>query len=185
MRIGNPIGISTFSIPSTYYEDQYMINTDYILSPKHTLSERYFYANYPEDQPLGTAGNTPGNGVATAFVSQLAVLKLTSALNAHFLNEALVGYIRSSGHSADGVDSDCEPDWHDGAERPELSAVPGDLRHRLFRAGWRRQRRVILGRQHIRDRRSDQLDARQAEHPRRLHWREESVRLQRPRTKAR
>ena len=95
---GNPIGISTFSIPSTYYEAQYMANTDFTLSPKHTLSERFFYANYPEDQPLGTAGNPPGNGVATAFVSQLAVLKLTSALNAHFLNEALVGYIRSSGH---------------------------------------------------------------------------------------
>ncbi len=95
---GNPIGISTFSIPSTYFESQYMVNTDFTLSPKHTLSERFFWANYPEDQPLGTAGNTPGNGVATAFASGLAVLKLTSALNAHFLNEALVGYIRSSGH---------------------------------------------------------------------------------------
>jgi hypothetical protein len=95
---GNPIGISTFSIPSTYFESQYMVNTDFVLSPKHTLSERFFYANYPEDQPLGTAGDTPGNGVSTAFVSQLAVLKLTSALNAHFLNEALIGYIRSSGH---------------------------------------------------------------------------------------
>ena len=95
---GNPIGVSTFSIPSTYFENQYMVNTDFVLSPKHALSERFFYANYPEDQPLGTAGDTPGNGVATAFVSQLAVLKLTSALNAHLLNEALVGYIRSSGH---------------------------------------------------------------------------------------
>jgi hypothetical protein len=95
---GNPIGISTFSIPSTYNEDQYMINTDYVLSAKHTLSERYFYANYPENQPLATAGNPPGNGVATTFNDQVALLKLTSALNAHFLNEALIGYIRSSGH---------------------------------------------------------------------------------------
>src|SRR6202046_337913 len=94
---GNPIGQSTFSIPSTYNEDQYMINTDYVLSAKHTLSERYFYANYPENQPLATAGNPPGNGVGTIFNDQVALLKLTSALNAHFLNEALVGYIRSSG----------------------------------------------------------------------------------------
>jgi hypothetical protein len=94
---GNPIGQSTFSIPSTYFESQYMINTDYVLSPKHTLSERYFYANYPEDQPLGTAGDTPGNGVATVFNDQLAVLKLTSAVTPRFLNEALIGYIRSSG----------------------------------------------------------------------------------------
>jgi len=95
---GNPIGISTFSIPSTYFESQYMLNTDYILSSKHTLSERFFYANYPENQPLGTAGDTPGNGVGTIFASQLALVKLTSALTPHFLNEALVGYIRSSGH---------------------------------------------------------------------------------------
>jgi hypothetical protein len=95
---GNPIGQSTFSIPSTYNEDQYMINTDYVLSAKHTLSERYFYANYPENQPLATAGNPPGNGVATIFNDQVALLKLTSALNAHFLNEGLVAYIRSSGH---------------------------------------------------------------------------------------
>jgi hypothetical protein len=95
---GNPIGQSTFSIPSTYNEDQYMINADYVLSAKHTLSERYFYANYPENQPLATAANPPGNGVATTFNDQVALLKLTSALSAHFLNEALVGYIRSSGH---------------------------------------------------------------------------------------
>jgi len=95
---GNPIGISTFSIPSTYNEDQFMVNVDYVLSSKHTISERYFYANYPENQPLATAANPPGNGVATTFNDQVALLKLTSALNAHFLNEALVGYIRSSGH---------------------------------------------------------------------------------------
>ena len=95
---GNPIGSSTFSIPSTYYETQFMVNTDYILSSKHTLSERYFYANYPEDQPLGTTGDTPGNGVSTIFNDQVALLKLTSALSSHFLNEGLIGYIRSSGH---------------------------------------------------------------------------------------
>jgi hypothetical protein len=95
---GNPIGSSTFSIPSTYYETQFMINTDYTLSSKNTLSERYFYANYPENQPLGTAGDTPGNGVTTVFNDQVSLLKLTSAVSPHFLNEALAGYIRSSGH---------------------------------------------------------------------------------------
>jgi len=95
---GNPIGISTFSIPSTYDEDQYMVNTDYIASSKNTLSERFFYSRYPENEPFSTAGDTPGNGVGTIFTSQLSVLKLTSAINANFLNEALAGYIRSSGH---------------------------------------------------------------------------------------
>ena len=95
---GNPIGISTFSIPSTYNENQYMVNIDYLVSSKNTISERYFYSNYPEDEPFSTAGDTPGNGVGTIFNDQVALLKLTSAVNTHFLNEALAGYIRSSGH---------------------------------------------------------------------------------------
>lgn len=95
---GNLIGTSTFSIPATYDEDQFMVNADYILSAKHTISERYFYANYPEDQPLGTAANPPGNGVATSFKNQVALLKLTSSITPHFLNEGLIAFIRSSGH---------------------------------------------------------------------------------------
>ena len=95
---GNPIGISTFSIPSTYDEDQYMANTDYLISPKNTISQRYFYSKYPENEPFSTAEDTPGNGVGTVFNNQVGLLKLTSAVNAHFLNEGLVGYIRSSGH---------------------------------------------------------------------------------------
>ncbi|MBW4038790.1 MAG: carboxypeptidase regulatory-like domain-containing protein [Acidobacteria bacterium] len=94
---GNPIGLSTFSIPSTYSENQYLVNVDYLLSAKHTLSERYFYSRYPENQPFSAVGDTPGNGVGTIYNDQLAVLKLTSALNTSLLNEALVGYIRSSG----------------------------------------------------------------------------------------
>lgn len=95
---GNPIGESTFSIPATYDEDQFMVNTDYLLSPRHTLSERYFFSNYPENQPLGTALNPPGNGVATRFNNDLAILKLTSAVSSSLLNDGLVAFIRSSGH---------------------------------------------------------------------------------------
>jgi hypothetical protein len=94
---GIRIGQSTFSIPSHYKEDQFLINTDYILSQKHTLSQRYFYSNQPQNQPFSSQVNTPGNGVTPTFNSQVAVLKLTSALNAHFLNEGLVGYIRNTG----------------------------------------------------------------------------------------
>lgn len=94
---GNPVGFSTFSIPSHYTEDQFMVNTDYLLSMKHSLSERYFYSNQPQDQPFSSTANTPGNGVTPTFNSQVAVVKLTSALTSHFLNEALVGYIRNTG----------------------------------------------------------------------------------------
>jgi hypothetical protein len=94
---GINVGQSTFSIPSHYKEDQFLVNTDYILSQKHTLSQRYFYSNQPQDQPFSNQLNTPGNGVTPTFNSQVAVVKLTSALNPTFLNEALVGYVRNTG----------------------------------------------------------------------------------------
>ena len=94
---GNPVGLSSYSIPARFTEDQFMVNTDYILSAKHTLSERYFYSNDPQNLPFSTCSCTPGNGLTPTFNSQVGVLKLTSALNAHFLNEALVAYIRSYG----------------------------------------------------------------------------------------
>ncbi len=94
---GNRVGLSTFSIPSHYSEDQFMVNTDYILSMKHTLSQRYFYSNQPQNQPFSSSANTPGNGVTPTFNSQVAVMKLTSAVTPHFLNEGLIGYIRNTG----------------------------------------------------------------------------------------
>jgi hypothetical protein len=94
---GNQVGLSTFSIPSHYSEDQFLVNTDYLFSSKHTFSQRYFYSNQPQNQPFSSTANTPGNGVTPTFNSQVAVLKLTSAVNSHLLNEGLIGYIRSVG----------------------------------------------------------------------------------------
>jgi Carboxypeptidase regulatory-like domain len=94
---GNQIGLSTFSIPSHYSEDQFLVNTDYVLSARHTLSQRYFYSRQPQNQPFSSTADTPGNGVTPTFNNQLGILKLTSALSSHFLNEALVAYIRGVG----------------------------------------------------------------------------------------
>ena len=97
--LGTPyfVGKSTFSIPSHYSEDQFLVNTDYLLSAKHTFSQRYFYSRQPQDQPFSSTTNTPGNGVTPNFNNQLGVLKLTSAFSPRFLNEALVAYIRGVG----------------------------------------------------------------------------------------
>jgi Carboxypeptidase regulatory-like domain len=94
---GNPVGLSSYSIPAHFSEDQFMVNTDWVITAKHTLSERYFYSNDPQNLPFSTCSCTPGNGLTPTFNSQVAVLKLTSALNGHLLNEALIGYIRSYG----------------------------------------------------------------------------------------
>ncbi len=37
---------------SHYSEDQFMVNTDYVMSMKHTFSQRYFYSNQPQNQPF-------------------------------------------------------------------------------------------------------------------------------------
>ncbi len=94
---GNPTGHTTFSIPSTYFENQYMANVDFIVSPKNTLAERFFFSHYPEYQPFDTS-DPPGNGVTTIFSSMMGLVKLTSQVNPNFLNEGLVAFIRSAGH---------------------------------------------------------------------------------------
>src|SRR5258708_11394575 len=43
-----------FSSPAKYTEDQYIINADYVITPKHTLAARYFYTHNPQTVPFGT-----------------------------------------------------------------------------------------------------------------------------------
>jgi hypothetical protein len=97
---GAPAGFSTYSIPADFTEDQYLANLDYVISSKHRLNERYFFSRDPQTQPFSscTAGCTPGAAVHPNFTSHVADLKLTSALTANFLNEALVAFIRSTGN---------------------------------------------------------------------------------------
>jgi hypothetical protein len=94
---GNPTGHTTWSIPSTYFENQYMANVDYVMSPRNTVAERFFFSHYPEYEPFDTS-DPPGNGVGTIFSSLMGLVKLTSQVNPHFLNEGLVAFIRSAGH---------------------------------------------------------------------------------------
>ena len=97
---GTPTGTSAWSIPAHFSEDQFLVNTDYVLSAKHSLGERYFFSRDPQDQPFSTctAGCTPGNGVTPNFASHVAVLKLTSALTPNFLNEGLIAFVRNTGN---------------------------------------------------------------------------------------
>jgi len=94
---GNPTGHTTWSIPSTYFENQYMANLDFVASPRNTVAERFFFSHYPEYEPFDTS-DPPGNGVGTIFSSMMGLVKLTSQVNPHFLNEGLVAFIRSAGH---------------------------------------------------------------------------------------
>jgi hypothetical protein len=92
---GCNIGIS---IPIVASENQYLANTDFILSPKHTLSEKFFTSSDPQDQSFNcfiTAGNcNPGAPVNAKYTNYVAQLKLTSVLTSNLVNEARVAYHR-------------------------------------------------------------------------------------------
>ena len=48
----NGLGFSSFVVPAHFQEDQYLFNMDYVISQKHTLSERIFYTADPQIIPL-------------------------------------------------------------------------------------------------------------------------------------
>jgi len=85
-------------VPAHFKEDQYLVNTDYIISDKHRLEQRYFHATDPQYQPFSTCSCTPGSGLNLNFSNDVATLRLTSTLTPTFVNEATVSYVRSTGY---------------------------------------------------------------------------------------
>jgi len=86
------VGTAAFSIPATFREDQGILNFDYVISPKETLSEKTFYDQglqyntFQGAQPPGGAGtNLTGN--------ELSTTKLTSILSDNLVNEAHFSYM--------------------------------------------------------------------------------------------
>jgi hypothetical protein len=93
-------GPIAYSIPAIYKEHQAMGNWDWVITPKQTLSGKYFYAIDPTVAPFPGSGlgfpgpNVPGNPVSWEYGSHNANLKLTSALTTSIVNEALMAYQR-------------------------------------------------------------------------------------------
>jgi hypothetical protein len=92
---GCNVGIS---LPIVASENQYMGNTDFVLSSKNTLSEKFFMSSDPQDQTFNcfiTAGNcNPGAPVDAHYTNYVGQLKLTSVLTSNIVNEARVAYHR-------------------------------------------------------------------------------------------
>src|SRR5262249_3318549 len=76
---------ATFSSPAIYNGDQGLINGDYIINAKHTVSGLWFYTNDPQIAPLG--GQLPGAENRLGFDNVNAVLKLTSIFSNSIVNE--------------------------------------------------------------------------------------------------
>ena len=92
-------GSSVFSIPGRYTEDQVLANVDYQATPKHRISERYFYSRDPQHDPFSSCnpGCPPGFALDTQFVNDVGSVKLTSTLTPNFLNEGFIALIRNTG----------------------------------------------------------------------------------------
>jgi len=96
---GTAFGFSSYSIPGTFTEDEVLVNTDYQISEKHRLSQRFFYSRDPQLDPFSSCspGCPPGFALKTQFTNDIGLLRLTSTLTPHFLNEALVAFVRNTG----------------------------------------------------------------------------------------
>ncbi|HEV2386297.1 MAG TPA: carboxypeptidase-like regulatory domain-containing protein [Candidatus Acidoferrales bacterium] len=93
-------GFGVFSIPAHFREDQFMVNADYRITPTETLSERFFYARDPETIAFTVQNMLPGSGENALFNNRNAVLKLTSVLGPHLINEAHMAYILTAGQTS-------------------------------------------------------------------------------------
>ena len=104
------LGFSSYSLPSTYNENQYLLNADYILSPRHTLSERGYIATIDQYRTFGSPGGypgtatLPGDGTPQALQARdyVTSLTLTSSFTKNVVNEARMSFTRSL-QNAEGV----------------------------------------------------------------------------------
>ncbi|MGH9914414.1 MAG: TonB-dependent receptor domain-containing protein, partial [Pyrinomonadaceae bacterium] len=96
-RLFDQRGSSLFSIPSTFAENQYMINLDYLHTANSKFEGRFFSASSDQNQPLPT--NIPGFPVNTRQKFRNVTLAHTYVVNANLFNEARVGFHRTSNQS--------------------------------------------------------------------------------------
>ncbi|MGC2330078.1 MAG: carboxypeptidase-like regulatory domain-containing protein, partial [Candidatus Acidiferrales bacterium] len=95
VNAGTPqaVGFASFSTPASFHEDQAQLNFDYVISPKHTLSEKFFYDYSPEIESFAATGAPPGAGESLVSGQEMASTKLTSLLSANLVNEAHFDYL--------------------------------------------------------------------------------------------
>jgi hypothetical protein len=82
------VGFSSYSVPAAFKEDQALFNIDYLISPKHTLAMRYYYADGVSTAPFNTAAQPYSDGQRRLTGNQLFSGKLTSLLTTNMVNEA-------------------------------------------------------------------------------------------------
>ena len=104
------IATSTCAIPTTISqatianENQYMLNSDYVLNSKNTMTEKFFFSADPQTQSFSciVTGCDPGAPEDAQYASTSAVLKLTTVVTNNFVNEAWGSFQRLYLNVTDG-----------------------------------------------------------------------------------
>jgi carboxypeptidase family protein len=93
------LGFSSYSLPSTYDENQYLLNVDYVISKKQTFSGRFYDGKAHTLRSFGTnffrspeAPNTPGFPEEADDKNYIASVRLTSVLTSNVANEARITF---------------------------------------------------------------------------------------------
>jgi hypothetical protein len=101
--LSSGLGFSSYSLPSTYRENHFIGNADFLVSPKHTLSGRLFGATVDQLRTFGSPGGYPGAAIVPGWGASQALdaadvatsVKLTSSLSANTVNEVTAAYTRN------------------------------------------------------------------------------------------
>lgn len=94
-------GFSAFSEPCEFNENQFLLNLDYAYSQKSHLAARFFFSSDSQQvtfpgNSLNVSGNTPGFTSPADSQSVVFSLAHSYALSSSRLNEARIGFVRTS-----------------------------------------------------------------------------------------
>jgi len=95
-------GLSTFSVPCHFTEDQFIVNVDYLQSAKSSLSGSYFFSNTSQIATLPTNANIAGAGVPgfpENIDNRYRVVSIAHrySISPNLVNQATIGYRRLVG----------------------------------------------------------------------------------------
>lgn len=98
------LGFSSYSMPSTYKENHWIGNTNYVINPKNTFAGRVFTATVDQLRTFGSPGGYPGAPVVPGWGAPQALTatdvatsaRLTTTATANLVNEATMAFTRNN-----------------------------------------------------------------------------------------
>ena len=101
-------GTSSFSLPCTFNEDQFMTNIQYQQSERSSFTARYFEANDKQNLSLGLS-NVPGADSPSSGIARDFSLTNTFIATPHLVNELVLGYSNNNVSQTRGTPATNQP----------------------------------------------------------------------------